>query len=473
MRHPARLALTSISLCAALIAAGLSNAGSAAADPLASAAGIYKLGVGVGTGSTGVPYATTSGVTGTLTARHAVGDPSPSHWSISDASGYGSAGYGVNIAASSAVDTAFLQGSTQWTTGPQVKLSDDFAARFAAVATTSDAVVGDRICRTGWSPLDGDGVEAHGTPNLIVPPDIAPSAGASVICGRVTFANSTQIWIGNSDRPDGAIVAVGDSGGAVWKVTDDNTFMFLGMISDAIGAAVATVNGSAAYGQALVQPAWAIDTDTSLNIHPLLHPDTTPFFSISTSTYHPTPGGGFTLQGSLRDSDGSPLVGKTVHILQGSTFTDIGTTTTDSNGNLTYPISSLTGSINYAFRWLGDSTHPASASRSIILSTMALTINTPVTSLTTGGDLHVSATLHDDKGHPAGGRLVSLYEYPLAGGTPTVVTSATTSADGSVNLTQPAVTASENYYVRFAGDPSTNGDPCGAAASGIYALTVH
>jgi hypothetical protein len=432
-------------------------------------AGIYKLGVGPGTGSTGIPYALPDGTTGTLTARHAVGGPSTTQWPITNAAG--EVGYGVVKAASEQVDTAFLQWSREWRTSPQVRLSTDYSARFAAVAKSrADIVVGDRICRTGWSPLDGTGDPSAGTPNLNAAPDIAPSTGASVICGRITSTQRNAFWIGHSDRPDGAIIAQGDSGGMVWKVTDDHAFMFLGLMTGSAGQTSTTVDGYATYSYGHVQSAWAIGSDSTLDVRPLLNADPSPFFVIATSTYHPAQRSRVTLQGSLRDSDGIPMANTTVQVLTGSGLAAVATTTTDNNGNLAYQSAPVTGTTSFAFRWGGDATQPARSSRVITVWPTRATLNNAASTASSGTALQVSAHVSDSGGVAIAARTVTLRVSPDGGTSFSVVASGTTDSQGNVTLTGPAASCTERYTVRLLADPRSNGDPYGRATSSIRTI---
>lgn len=467
MRRPANK-LVAISACCAVFCGEIIGASAAQAsnNPLIGNAGIYKLGIGPGTGSTGIPYALRDGTTGTLTARHAVGGRSATRWPITNADG--DVGYGVVTAASSPVDTAFLEGSAQWTTPPDVKLSSDYSARFAAVAKSrADVVVGERICRTGWSPLDGTGDPSAGSPNLNAPPDIAPSTGASVICGRVTSTQRNSFWIGRSDRPDGAIIAQGDSGGMVWKVTDDGAFMFLGLMTGAACQTSTTIDGFATYSLGNVQSAWAIDSDASLNVHPLMRPDQSAFLVISTSTYHPAQGSPVTLHGSLRDRDGSPIANTTVQVLSGAGLAVLGTTTTDSKGNLIFRTPPVTGTTSFAFRWNGDAAQSARSSRVISVWPTRATIDDAISAVSTGTALRVNANISDSAGTPVAARTVTLRTSPDSRTPFSVVATGTTDAHGNVTLTGPAATSTERYQVRLSADPCTNGDPYGAAESSI------
>lgn len=411
------------------------------------------------------------GTTGVVTAAHTVaGNPPTTAWSLIDASG--NIGQGYATAVSTAVDTAFLKGSTQWASSPLVKLSDDFRARFAAVAKSSaDVLPGDRVCRTGWAPMDGTGVPTDGSPNFSAPNDILPSGGASVVCGRVISATSSTFVVGRSDRPDKAIVSRGGSGGAVWKNTSDRAFMFLGIVSAALGNQTGTIGGLPAYSMLQAIPAWTIGSDVTLKVRPMLNPDGAPFFVLAASTTHPMQGAGTTL-GSLCDADGNPIAGKQVDILGGPWLAMIGTTVTGQNGEFQFPVPSVGETQSFAVRWAGDSTHAASASRVIRISPTIVTIASPPSSVPAGSALTITARATGAAGSPVVGRQVSLQVYPNGGTTFSIVATGTTDGAGQVSLTGPAVTAREGYAARLSGDDqASNGDPFGAAASAIYTVS--
>ncbi|MFJ3394869.1 hypothetical protein [Leifsonia aquatica] len=437
------------------------EAGSRAADPLAKASGVFKL-----QGQTaGVPYSTAEGAVGLVTARHGVGDSSTTAWSLSDAEGVSTKVSVIPGHSSAAVDVALLRpAGSAWGGNPAVALSDDYRSMFQSAAKgPADTRPGDRVCRTGWSPLSR-GVDGQRVANVIPAPDI-PGAANGVICGRIIATGDTLV-IGQSDRPDGLLVGNGDSGGAVWKVTEEGAFMYLGMIRGGVLDGPA-INGSPTGSWLYAVPAWRIAS--GLNVTPATDPALArPFLTIDPSTYYPTPGGTVTLTGMLRDADGSVLAGKKVEVVQAGTAT-AAWGTTDVWGRVQIEVSPPKPRGDYSLRFAGDDAVPAVESRQITVSPTIVTIEAPV-SVANGEAITVRARATSATGDPIVGRSVRTQIYPVGSNAYEIGESAMTDADGYVTLTIPAQGTAMRYAVRLGSDPSTNGNPVGAAASAIYRL---
>ncbi|NYK10220.1 hypothetical protein [Leifsonia naganoensis] len=438
------------------------EAGSRAADPLATASGVFKL-----QGQTaGVPYSTAEGAVGLVTARHGVGDSSTTAWSLSDAMGASSKVSVIPGHSSSAIDVALLRPvGSEWGGNPAVALSDDYRSMFQSAAKgPADTRPGDRVCRTGWSPLSR-GADGQRVANVIPAPDI-PGAASGVICGRIIATGDTLV-VGQSDRPDGLIVGNGDSGGAVWKVTEGGAFMYLGMIRGGVLDGP-SLNGSPTGSMLYAVPAWRIAS--GLNVTPATDPALArPFLTIDPSTYYPTPGGTVTLTGMLRDADGSVLAGKKVDVLQTGSSTPVGSGTTDMWGRVQVEVSPPKPRADFALRFAGDETVPAVASRWVTVSPTIVTIEAPV-SVANGEAITVRARATSAAGDPIVGRAVRTQIYPVGSNAYEIGESAMTDADGYVTLSIPAQGTAMRYAVRLGSDPSTNGNPVGAAASAIYRL---
>lgn len=450
------------SLAAGALAAACIVGAAPATDPLSRAAGVYKLQAQ----TAGVPYVTDDGTVGLVTARHGVGDNTANRWTISDAAG-GSARVSVIPGHSSAaVDVALLQAiDHEWDDAPPVALSDDYLAAFQAAAKSSaDTRPGDRVCRTGWSPLSR-GADGQATANVIAAPDI-PGASKGVICGRIQ-ATGDVLVIGQSDRPDGLIVGNGDSGGAVWKVTEEGAFMYLGMIRSGILDGP-VINGSPTGSTLYAVPAWRIGA--GLNVTPVTDPALArPFLTIDPSSFYPTSGGTVTLTGMLRDAEGRVLANKTVEALQRGHSASLGSAKTDAWGRVQLVVSPPKPSADYALRFGGDAGTPDVVSRWITVSPTIATIADPVKAAN-GHDITVRARATSATGDPIVGRSVRVQIYPLDANSYTIGETGVTDADGYVTLTIPPQGHAVRYAVRLAGDPATNGDPVGAAASAIYRL---
>lgn len=462
-----------LSLAASAVALICASSGAAAtgADPLASAAGIYKLGAVEGSGSVGVPYQGADGTRGVLTAKHGVTGIGPTEWQISAADGTSTTGQVIGVGS---IDVALIRSTAQWATPPDVRLADDFAARFSATArSTADAPPGTRVCRTGWSPLSTSTGPGGGSPNYGSPPDV-PGEGMHVVCGRVLSSSDGQIMVGQSDRPDGAIAARGDSGGALWRVTNDGGFLFLGIMTGIVNTGCGPIPGTTllACDRLIVLPAWKIDADTSLSAAPMMAPYAVPFLTIDPSTYRPTPAAPVTLRGSLRTPANEPIAGQTVTLLTGSPLSPTGQATTDAQGNVSFTTAPITGARDFAFSWAGNSASPPIASRIISVgSTRVDRISAPA-SVPAGQPLVVTARASDATGRPVVGRPMELRSYD-ATGAHTVLATATTDADGEARLDSGPLTGPLTYALRIAGDdPATNGNPVGAAASSIITVPI-
>jgi hypothetical protein len=449
---------------AALALAEPAAANTGTADPFGTSAGVFKL----GNQSVGVPYRLPDGRTGAVTARHGVGTDPWTDWNVWDAAGNRSTGR-VIASSNADVDVALVAPSTgSWASLPPVFLSDDYSARFQARAkSVADVQPGDRICKTGWSPLSRNGA-GHRLPNATAPADI-PSAGNGVICGRVQGLSGLDIWIGSSDRPDGFIVGGGDSGAAVWKVTEDGAFMYIGMVKAMSHVAVAGDGNS--YGKlGLVSPAWLLES--RLDATPMLT-NQRPFLTVSPSTYFPTPQGTVELRGSFRDANGDPIADKHVDVLQNYAGNVVASTRTDANGNYAVKVGTPTRGASFAVRFPGDAGMSAVASRFISVSSTVATVVNPPSTADAGGQTTLRARATSASGVPMVGRTVRVQLYTNAGSNDfTIPVTGTTDDDGYVDLTFPTPSADARYAVRLMDDPSSNGNPVGAAASAIYSLTV-
>lgn len=459
MRSPKTLR----TLCtfAVLGSLALTNARPAAADAAyTDEAGVHRFGAA----TAAIPVVRPDGSKVLLTARHGI-SPNPTGWPLTSLTG--SAGWAHFAAVSTNVDVGIVTPTEPWTVAtPKVRLSRDHLARFAATARSqADLKAGDRVCRTGSSALSG-AADAATSPNQGVPPEITGS-GASVICGRVQTVGATSFTIASSDRVDGQLVAGGDSGGPVWKVISDGSFMFVGMT---VTRPSATTAGAI--------PAWAIFDDPSLPLEPVLDPLPHGFLSIEPSTYRPTVGGTVSLRGMLRDAGGLPIAGQTVTLLKGPGLIASGTATTDAHGNVSFAgVTTTAGTATQvALRWAGSGAQPALASRVLSLGTTRLELISAPTSAAAGSAVLVTGRLTDATGRPVVGRNVQLRTHP--GNTTTVVSAVggQTGEDGEVTLALPdpgfSGAGTAWYSMRFAGDPATNGNPAGAAASAIVSLAL-
>lgn len=412
-----------------------------------------------------MPYRLADGRTGVATAQHVAGQIGW-QWTLTDSEGRRSGA--STIAVSEPSDVALLApDSGPWSSSLPVMLSDDYSATFQARAKSlADVQPGDRVCRTGWSSLSRDG-RGYRVANGITPPDI-PSAGTGVICGRVSSTSTTNIWISNSDRPDGLIAGTGDSGGAVWKAAEDGSFIFIGIIR---GATTDVSEPGYVYGKnAVVKPAWLIES--SLSATPMLA-NQRPFLTISPSTYYPTDQGPVTLRGSFRDKNGDPIANKPLDVIQDYPGNFMASTRTDSNGNYSVTVGTPRRGAAFAVRFGGDDSTPAVASRFIGVWSTVATIVDPPSTATAGTQTTIRARATSSSGIPIVGRTVRVQLYANAATNDfTVPITGTTDDDGYVNLTFTAPSADIRYAVRLMEDPSTNGSPVGAAASAIYPLTV-
>lgn len=159
------------------------------------------------------------------------------------------------------------------------------------------------------------------------------------------------------------------------------------------------------------------------------------------------------------------MANTTVQVLGGAPLAMVGTTTTDSKGNLAYRTPPVTGTTTFALHWNGDSDQAAQTSRGITVWPTRATIDDAVSTVPIGTGLQVNAHASDSVGVAVAGRTVTLLTSPDNGGPFSVADTGTTDASGNVALTGPAVTCEELYAVRLAADPRSNGDPYGAATS--------
>lgn len=178
-----------------------------------------------------------------------------------------------------------------------------------------------------------------------------------------------------------------------------------------------------------------------------------------------------TLQGSLRTPGGLPLSGQSVTILAGPSLASVGTATTDTNGDLNFVTAGISSTTNFALRWAANTTYSAIASRVISITSTAASVPRPPATIPSGSHLLVTAHITDSAGRAIIGRTVALQFYPSGGGF-TVMATGTTNTSGNLTLDGGAITAATQYAVRLSADPSTNGDPDGAAASAIYSVGV-
>lgn len=434
-------------------------------DPFEASAGVFKL----GGNSLGIPYTTPEGTVGVLTARHGVGDDPATAWRVTDADGRITSASIVPGYSSATADTVLMApNGFSFPPHPEVRLSDDYTARFQSAAKSRDDVqVGDRVCSSGWSPLNR-AADGQGVANVIEVPDI-PGRGQGVICGRVYAVGNTLIWVEASDRPDGLLNAVGNSGGALWKPTEDGAFMFLGMVyAGQTNDSTPVVGGAKTYTTLFAKPAWHIAS--TLGITPATDPALArPYITISPSTYYPTRGGTVTLSGRFVDDSGDPLAERDVEVVVNESESVLGTVNTDATGRFTYAVQPSRHGTDYAFRFAGDEQLAPVTSRSITLSPTVVTIAEPVT-VASGQAVTIRARAASASGVPMAGRTVRLQLYPLDANTYTIGATATTDAQGYVDLTIPPQGEDVRYAARLMADPSPNGNPVGAAASAIYRL---
>jgi hypothetical protein len=436
-----------------------------AVNPFSLSAGVFKL----GGQSIGVPYRSADGVAGVLSVYHGdIGAKPGVKWNVQDAAGNSTSASLVPSASSEAIDMSLVAPTTTTLADVlPVSLSDDYVAAFQSVAMSMQGVqVGDRVCKTGWGPLSRS-ADGSATPNLIAPPDIR-SAGAGVICGRVSKSTDFSIQVSSGDRPDGLITGGGDSGGAVWKTTEDGAFMFVGT---AVGVPTfdgPTIGGFKTATVMSVRPAWTIAR--YLKATPMTDPALArPHFTLDPSTYFPTPGGSVELRGQFRDAAGLPLAGKQIAITRhdGSV---VATVETDTSGRFASTAVPSKPSTRFTAVFAGDEQTVATTSRVVEVSPTIVSVSDAVRADDGSGTFTARAT--SGTGAPIVGRTVRVQLYLTAGSNAyTIAGSGVTDKDGNVSLEIPAQTGPIRYAARLMEDPTTNGNPVGAAASGIRSFS--
>ncbi|MFK3672242.1 hypothetical protein ACI2IX_18915 [Leifsonia aquatica] len=432
-------------------------------DPFSLSAGMFKL----GSQTIGVPYRSSDGVPGVLSVYHGgIGTQPGTKWGVRDAAGNSTSATLVPSASSVDIDISLVAptGAPLADVLP-VSLSDDYRAGFQSVAAMQDIKAGDRVCKTGWSPLSR-GADGSATSNVIAPPDIR-SAGAGVICGRVWAVASNVILVHQSDRPDGLITANGDSGAAIWKATEDGAFMFVGVTNSAKHDGP-TIGGAPTASTMNVVPAWHIAK--TLGVTPMTDPALArPHFSLDPSTYFPTPGGSVELRGQFRDAAGLALASKQVAITRhdGSV---VATVETDAHGRFASTVVPSTTSTRFTAVFAGDGQTVATTSRVVEVSPTKVSVTDAVAADDGSGTFTARAT--SATGTPIVGRTVRVQLYLTAGSNAfTIAGSGVTDKDGTVSLKIPAQSGPIRYAARLMEDPTTNGNPVGAAASAIRSFS--
>lgn len=460
----ARLPLAVVSFV--LVATGPLPPAAGASTAVGDNAGVFRVGVTPGGGTAAIPIEV-GGARAVLTAKHVVGSAGSGPWALTGLDG--TPGSGLALAVSSSIDAAAIARPAAGGSEAFVALAPDLTARFVSWARSpDDAQVGDRVCRTGTSPLSSGIGAPSAIANFGSPPD-TPALGRHVICGRVTASNATSVTIGKSDRPDGLMVGQGDSGGPVWKVVADGTFLFVGIFTTASQSA-GTVAGLPVYKAGNVLPAWRIFGDSSLGATPNASPTNTTSLSIEASTYRPTPGGSVTVRGALRDAQGTSLPNQAVQILAGSPLAVIGFATTDDSGAYSYQLANVTQQRAVAVRYPGGDGQAAAASRVLSIGPTQITLTSAPTTASSGSTAEISGAVLDAAGRAVVGRQVELRSYPPSA--PAILATATTDIEGTFHLGYVPSGSGLTYAVRFSGDTAEVGNPAGAAASRIVDLVV-